>query len=448
MFPRFSKLINFQYPPDSPVNSGGGNTAPSSDMGKEDIIEFLNEDVEAKDEPIDLTDKSKKAKASKEDDKDDDEVIEEDDEDEDEVIEDDDDELDEIELELKEPKEEDLELVTPVRRKEILAKYPNVFKDFPYLEKAYYREQKYTELLPTIDDAKEAVEKSKTLDQVENDLKNGKTENLLRAAKGNTKAFAKLVDDYLPTLSRVDEKAYHHVIGNTIRHTIVAMVNEARTSKNNNLEAAAQILNQFVFASSTFVPPSLLSDTLPEDTKVTTKEKELNEQQRQFNIRKIESANHGLSERVNGVLRNTISANIDPKESMSEYVRKNASKDAFDELKTAIDRDKRFGILVDKLWEKAIADDFSTTSMDRIRGAFISKAKTLLPSVIKKARNEALRGTGKRIGNDKTEDKTASRNGNNKNEKPHSFNSGRDSKDSKGKVPSKMSSLEYLMSED
>ena len=37
--------------------------------------------------------------------------------------------------------------MTPVRRKEILAKYPKLFKDFPYLEKAYYREQQFTEVL-------------------------------------------------------------------------------------------------------------------------------------------------------------------------------------------------------------------------------------------------------------------------------------------------------------
>src|SRR5215831_19879700 len=55
------------------------------------------------------------------------------------------DELAELEEELTGPKEENLELVTPVRRGEILAKYPNVFKDFPYLEKAYYREQQFTE---------------------------------------------------------------------------------------------------------------------------------------------------------------------------------------------------------------------------------------------------------------------------------------------------------------
>src|SRR6187399_1594582 len=78
-----------------------------------------------------------------------------------------DDELKEIEEELDGPKEEDLELMTPVRRREILAKYPKLFKDFPYLEKAYYREQQFTEVYPTIQDARAAHEKSQILDRVE-----------------------------------------------------------------------------------------------------------------------------------------------------------------------------------------------------------------------------------------------------------------------------------------
>ena len=41
---------------------------------------------------------------------------------------------------------------------------------------------------------------------------------------------------------------------------------------------------------------------------------------------------------------------------------------------------------------------FDKESTDRIKSAYLSKAKTLLPSVIKKARNDALRGLGRNAG--------------------------------------------------
>jgi len=419
-----SKLFSIMHPlfaPDGISGPAGGGSdtkiLPSGDS-KEDIIEFLAGDDEPP-ETIDLEDKGKeKGKdktppKGKEKDKEDDETPEGDEETP-EGEEDEDDELADIESELDEPSEEQLELVTPVRRREILKKYPNLFKEFPYLEKAYYREQQFTELLPTIDDAKAAVEKSQILDRFEGDLMSGNQETVLKAVREtNPKAFLKIVDDYLPTLAKVDEKAYFHVLGNVTKHTIVAMANEARrlgTGENQPglaLQQAAHLLNQFVFGTSDFQPPTnLAGNEKPEDN---TREQQLQEREQAYVRTQFNNTRTDLNTRVNNTLRNTIEANIDPKQSMTDYVRKNASRDALDTLETLINQDTRFRNLIDKLWEKAFEDNFSQASKDRIRSAYVSKAKTLLPSVIKKARNEALRGIGKRVRDDDGEETTPRR---------------------------------------
>src|SRR5258706_3522562 len=130
----------------------------------------------------------------------------------------------ELEIDEEEVKLDDLDAVEDVQRKEILAKYPNIFKDFPQLEKAYYREQKYAELLPTLDDAKDAVEKSEQYDKFEKTLLSGDIDSILNSVKtADSKAFNKIVDEYLPTLQKVDQSAYFHVIGTVIKNTIVAM---------------------------------------------------------------------------------------------------------------------------------------------------------------------------------------------------------------------------------
>lgn len=377
-------------------NSDTSNTnTPTPDMDHEEVIEFLGGEDEP--EVIDIEDKPKdKPKPRPTDDKKDDKE----DTDEEQAV----DELLEIEQELEGPTEEQLELVTPVRRKEILAKYPNLFKEFPYLEKAYYREQQFTELLPTIGDAKAAVEAKKVLDRVEADVMGGNTETLLAAIKRESpKGFAKIVDEYLPTLARVDEQAYYHVLGNITKHTIVAMVRESRKSGNEALQSAAQLLNQFVFGTSEFKPPSNLSKEEPESE---GKDKELQQREQEFVRQRFETARGDLNTRINNTLKNTIEANIDPKKSMSDYVRKNASREAIELLGTVLDRDARFIALKDKLWEAAFADNFSAASVARIKSAYLSRAKTLLPTVIKKARNEALKGLTKR-NND--EDETPNR---------------------------------------
>jgi len=460
MKPMFNKISQLFFGPNDTVGiapgtpasigKGGNSGVPTVNQptSKEDVIEFLGEDDESTD-VIDITDKPTKGTGNKGKDKtntekelssetqDDDETSDEDDTD-------DIDELDELEQELKGPTDEQLELVTPVRRKEILNKYPNLFKDFPYLEKAYYREQQFTELLPTIDDAKTAVAKAQTLDNFEADLMKGNTETILKALKKeNNEGFNKLVDDYLPTLARVDERAYYHVLGNLTKHTIVAMVQEARRSNNEVLQSAASILNQFVFGSTDFKPPVNLSKSSPEEQKSDDKVSE----REQALIRKQFDSVHGeLNTKVNNTLKNTIDAHIDPKGSMSDYVRRNAARDALTSLNDLISKDTRFKALTDKLWEKAFESDFSKETTDRIRSAFLSKAKTLLPSVIKKARNEALRGTGRHVKDDDNQSETTSNNrgpiaaGRPRSQQPSGkISSGKD-------IPKGMSTLDFLNS--
>jgi len=253
------------------------------------------------------------------------------------------------------------------------------------------------------------------------------------------RAFHKIVDNYITTLGKVDEQAYYHVLSNISKHTIMAMVREGQRSNNETLKQAAQVLNQFIFGSSDFQAPSNLStQERPEDN---TREEQIKRREREFTERQFESTRGDLNTRVNNVLRSTIDANIDPKQSMTDYVRRNASRDAMDSLESLISQDARFKSLVDKLWEKAFEDSFRRESVDRIRSAYISKAKTLLPSVIKKARIEALRGMGR-----KSDDDSNSEEGNKSPipvGRPRSPNSGK-IKDAK-EIPKGMRTLDFLM---
>lgn len=449
LFNRFPQLF---FAPDAPggksgvVNPSGGG----GEVTKEDMIEFLSADDEPE-EVIPLEDKTPPKGKGKEGEEEEEGVSpkkKEGEEEEEEEVEEKD-ELKEIEEELEEPTEEQLELVIPVRRREILKKYPQLFKDFPYLETAYYREQQFTELLPTIDDAKQAVEAKQILDRFENDVMGGNTETILKAVKAeNPQGFYKIVDDYLPTLARVDEKSYYHILGNVSKHTIIAMVQEARrlgVGENGQglaLQSAANILNQFVFGSSEFSPPSKLSREVSPEKE--DKDKEISEREQKFVRQQFESSRTDLNTRVNNVLKNTIDANIDPKKSMSDYVRKNVSRDALEQLEILISRDSRFKALTDKLWEKAFQEGFTKESTDRIRSAFVSKAKTLLPSVIKKARNDALRGTGKRVKDD--EEETTPNKGPIAGGRPRSQQPSGKVKEAKD-IPAGMSTLEFLNSD-
>jgi hypothetical protein len=434
---KLSSIPQFFAPETVAPPTSASSTTPNTGMGKEDVIDFLAGEDETP-ETIDLTPgKDKTPPAGKK------EAIPEGKEDEEIETEElsEEDELAEIERELQGPTEEQLEFVTPVRRKEILAKYPSLFKDFPYLEKAYYREQQFTEITPTIEDAKIAVQKAETLDKFESEIMGGSTETILKAVREeNPDGFYKLVDDYLPTLARVDERAYMHVLGNVTKHTIVAMIKEARNSNNEALQNAAALLNQFVFGSTTYTPPTNLSKDTPQqreqENKVSQREQEIIQNQ-------FQSVNTDINTRVNNTLKNTIDQHIDPRGTMSDYVKRNATRDAMDSLNGLLEKDSRFKNLSDRLWESAFKENFSKQSLDRIKSAYLSKAKTLLPSVIKKARTEALRGTGHRVKND--EEETTPKRGPVPAGTPRSSTPGKIK--SAKEIPREMSTLDFLNSD-
>jgi hypothetical protein len=418
-------LIPFFFPTETET------PAPIEDksLSKEDVIELLGEDTPEEQETIELEKDTKKD--DKTDEKEKDEKTEK-------SLE------DEIEEELAEPSEEDLELAPTVSRKEILAKYPNIFKDFPQLQAAYYREQKYAEILPTIEDAQTAVDKAELLDNYEQGLMDGSTEGILKVVRdGDEEAFNRIVDNYLPALHKVDEGAYYHVLGNIIKHTIVSMVNE----KDEALSAAAEVLNEFVFGTKQFTPAGRLSKG--DSSKKDDKTAEIESREEQFIQRQFDSASGELTNRVTNILKSTVDKNIDPKDSMTEYVRKNATREAMEDLENLIEKDTRFKVVLDKLWEKAFTDGFNSNSMDRIKSAYLSKAKTLLPSVIKKARNEALKGLGKRIKDD--DDEVVEKKGplpvGQTRKSTSSSNSGKTDREKAKEIPRGVSTFDYLNSD-
>lgn len=403
-------------------------STPSEPLDTMDVIELLGEEEPT--EPLDL-----RPPPSKEDDDSD-----KDDEDK----EPEKDELEELEEELKGPSDEDLELMTPVRRKEILAKFPTLFKEFPYLEKAYYRDQQFTEVFPTIQDARQSAEKAQILDGFENlIIKGGDIGIVLQAAKEESQdAFYRIADNYLPALKKVDQQAYYHVLGNVLKDTIVTMVREGRSlgEQGQPLTSAANILNQFIFGTSNFQPPTTLSRQ--RDPQQEGQLNEVQQQRQQLFYQQFSQVRDELQTKADNVLKATIEGNIDPNKSMTEYVRGKAITDAQETLVNLMGKDTRFRGLIDRLWDKAYQTNFDKASTDRIKSAYLSKARTLLPSVIKKARSEALRGLGRRAQSDEVEELTP-RKSPVTSGKSTSNNSGRirNAKD----IPPGMSTMDFLM---
>ena len=425
--------------PDTPNTSGAAIEDKALD--KETVIELLGEDDGKEPETLELDESGKGGKKeTKEGAK--------------ETPEGEEKELtleEELELELGEKGVDDdkLELGELPSRKEILTAYPDLFKKFPQLEKSMYREKAYSEILPTIQDARLAVEKAEMLDKYDEEIMAGSTESLLAAVKESDKeAFAKLVDNYMPNLFKTDQHAYYHTIGNLIKHTIISMVRDAKEQNSDELSEAAAVLNNYIFGSTKFTHPTNLSqDEVTDEGK--KKDAEITQREQDLVDRQFNTAKEDLGSRVDTILKNSVDKAIDPNESISGYVKEIATDKVLKGLENLIARDTRFKAIYDTLWERAYENDFNKESMDKIKKAYLSKAQTLLPLLIKKERNEAMRGTNRKASDDTRERDRKGPLPVGKTRSSTTLASGKpDNRNGNKSIPKGMTTLEYLNSDE
>lgn len=299
----------------------------------------------------------------------------------------------EEDVELSEPEVKDDELnFEPFKISAVKEKYPNLFKDFPNLKNQIYRSERYEEIFPTIADAESAKDEIATLESARAQLYNGDIYDILKSVRDNeVESFNRVVDNILPTIDKIDRGAYLHIVGNIGKFFIQRMLNErnrfgAESEQGKALNNAALVLNQFLFGVSEAQQPTNLAKPISEDQKkISQREQELIRQ-------RFEEVKSDLLGRIDNTILATINKYIDPKESMTPYVRQKAVDDCKNLLDKSMMSDDRFRANVDRLWQRLIETNFSKEAQEAIKTAGFGKAKSLLGDIIKKVRNDALSG--------------------------------------------------------
>lgn len=295
---------------------------------------------------------------------------------------------DEIELSDEDLDPNDIELQTPVKMKEVLKKYPDLKKDFPELIAANFREKEYAELLPTVEDAKLAVERSTTLAKFEEVLiEKGEVDKVLSVVKEqNPGSFDRIVNNYMQTLQQVDPQAHNFVVNSTIsRYLNIAY---ARSANNPDLQTAIQMIYQATFPGA--APATNYGKPVSEEESAAIKA--ARETQAKAETSMLEFHKTQVDRLVGNTIKHTINNNIDPKGVMTPYIKRKAVEDCYNLVEKAIKGDKKFNSIITGIWGKAQKENFAKTELDRIISASKGRAKSVLKEAIVATRTEVLKG--------------------------------------------------------
>lgn len=356
----------------------------SNEISKDGILDILNSD-EGDDVLADNDDETP-AKTKSSADKNEQEKDEEDNKD--------NEEKDEKEEKLELTDEDELKFQDIPKRQAILKAFPDIFKKFPGIESAIYREQQYSEVFPTLADAKQANENSEQFAKFEEGILSGSLDDVLKAAKqADEGAFNKIAENLLGTLERVDGNAYALVltqVGKGYAATLwnAGLAKGKDSEEGQRLMAAAQILHEFAFGNKQITPYQKINKTNEENPE----KKELIEQKQQFYRQQLDVAVDDVIVRVKNVTKATVDRHLDPKNLMSPYIKSKAMEDILSEVDKEVLEDSRFKSILDRHWQNASDNNFNDASKQKIRNALLAKIKTVLPGVIKRVKAEALKG--------------------------------------------------------
>lgn len=258
--------------------------------------------------------------------------------------------------------------------KQVKAKYPELFKEFPELRHAFFREQEYSKLFTTVKDAEEAKSAVQNLEFINEELLEGRTENLLRmVANTDVASYRKLVENFLPTLAQLDRDSYYGIAQPVIEHALRAALAEGESTGNKNLKLAAQHVRRFLFGSHEFPKAG-------EEKPATNPEAERAIQERDslLNSRRVEYQQE-VGTKVQADFKSLVMDGL-KLEGASEFTKNKIVEEVMSQVGNALAADENHMRAMSILWNRA-ARTLDPRLKARIAETYLTRAKELIPSI-------------------------------------------------------------------
>lgn len=257
---------------------------------------------------------------------------------------------------------------------------PKILKEIPELRSVIFREQKYTELFPSIEEAKTAREQAEVFSNYERDMMSGNSENLLEALnKSDKKSLEAFVANFIPTVEKQSKDLYLGMIYPEFKK----MLRAALKSEDERLITSAKNLNWFVFGDTNVDADAGLKPAKKDDRdeEISKREQAMEERlHRSF----AEDVGTTADKRLRGIARSAFKDS-----DMSALLQNSLTDEIVRRVDKLITQDARHMGNINHLWVQARRAGFTTEWKDRIISAYLSRAKVLTPKIRQQVLSEA-----------------------------------------------------------
>lgn len=281
--------------------------------------------------------------------------------------------------------EEEVGRVSFKTLKEKLGK--DVFTKVPELRHIIGREQEYTNLYPTIEDAKIAKESVGALQYFEEIVGNGVIAPILEGLQKTKgpEAYKGFVNNFLPTLKKTDRDTYLETTEPVIVEALGAALQSMEATGNQIGAKSVRNVLQIIFGK-----PELPKTRLPEakldleapDEKVTQREQELLTQ-RYMDFR--DDATEAATNRLRALIRRE----VDPENKLQGTYREFLTDRMMSEINTVLSKDPQYQVRFKKILKAVQSGDMSYTRKKEIVESFVRRAKEVFGPIKRKVLSQS-----------------------------------------------------------
>lgn len=289
-----------------------------------------------------------------------------------------------------EERDELAEAESPRLLKQLNAKYPKLLKEFPVLKDALAREQEFSEVFVTPEDAVQTYETMQHYRQFEEALYGEEPEFAIEVMRDtNVEGFNRFADSFLPTLAQLDSNAYSRIVSPAISQTLRKALAFGQAHQNQNLiNAVAHIAATLWPEGKGKLPDAPQPRRMSDEERIRTER--LDERERQLNRQDEGRFINVVRTTTNRNLIQMVTKGLDPKNTLLPFLRDTVVEKTVAEIKHVLDVDESFGRAMHHLMQKARRSGYSDEFKTRMTGTYLARVKSLIGPVRQKYLNQAL----------------------------------------------------------
>ncbi len=305
-------------------------------------------------------------------------------------------EVDEVEEEEEVEPVEDEDEALNASFGNLKKEFPDIFKKFPSLRNKLGREYAFSDIYPTLDEARVASQKSQVYDIFDKEINLGNPVPIIQALP-TLDVAKKFAEQILPALRQAHPDLYTKAVDPFTRLLLNKMHSDAENSGDKNLALAARYVSKYLYGKAEI--PALLEskrNNEPDPEKEELKARLARTEQNQ-----IASFETTVTSSVVRVLNKEAKSLLDPKDTLAPKMQTILLKQIIEELDEELKQNPTHMARMRAFRERAQKSGLSDSAKSQILSAYLQNARPLLKTISQRIKSEAF---GKKNGIDKSVD--------------------------------------------